>query len=250
MRYAKIGTWSILSLALLAACGGGGGGSSATTTPPPPPPATTTTPGLWQGTFTSTTAGVSGTIIGIITDKGAARFISLESGIQLFGTVPTTGTSISASLTGVAPTGQTGTYALSGTASAKSSLSGTYSGLDAGSFSFAYDAAFTNGASLATIAGTWTQSLASGYTVTITVDPSGAINGSDTTGCTYSGTATVPNATYNYYGLSITLGSCGSYNGTYAGLATIVNNPAGGSNNELIYQANNSTYVSSGVLTK
>jgi hypothetical protein len=235
-------------LAMLAGCGGGGGSSTAPTpTPPAPSP---TTPGLWQGTFTSTTAGVSGSIVGIITTTGAARFISLESGIQIFGTVPTTGSSLSASLTGVTPTGQTGTYSLSGTATAKSSLSGTYSGLDAGSFSFTYNSAFTNGASLATISGTWTQSRADGYTVTITVDPSGAINGSDTLGCVYAGTATVPDAAYNYYSLSISLSSCGAYSGAYSGLATIINNPAGGTNNELIYQANNNSYVSSGVLTK
>lgn len=59
------------------------------------------------------------------------------------------------------------------------------------------------------------------FVVTITVYADGTAFGSDTSGCTYSGTFTIPNPQYNMYGLLLELTSCGSRDGDYEGLAYI-----------------------------
>jgi hypothetical protein len=75
--------------------------------------------------------------------------------------------------------------------------------------------------------GTFTTFLANGYTLTVTIDAHGELNGSDTNGCLLQGRvsarpgARVVDVTHAVMG-------CGARDGRYAGLAAAVVDPAGG----------------------
>lgn len=184
--------------------------------------------GIWNGTFTSSAGYGSSTVLGMIAPNNEIHFVS-SSAAQFNGTGSVWGASVTANLNAFAgpdmtfPNGSNyGQVTMNGTVSPKSSLTGTYSGVgDWGTFSLTYDPDYDRGASLNTIAGNWLASDPSGYRLTMTIGANGAFSGSDTNGCTFSGTAAVMNRLYNAYSVTMTLANCGALNGYYTGLGAV-----------------------------
>ena len=100
----------------------------------------------------------------------------------------------------------------------RSSISASYAAEanDRGSVALRFNALYNQPSSLATIAGTFGYTSGS-YTVTYTISNTGAVSGSDTSGCTYSGNFSLVNASFNVYRLSATT-NCAT--GTFTGLAS------------------------------
>ena len=66
--------------------------------------------------------------------------------------------------------------------------------------SLIYDKDLTErSSSLSLVSGIWSYSDGSGYTITLTVDDGGIFNGSDTSGCLYSGDLAVKDESINIY---------------------------------------------------
>lgn len=88
-------------------------------------------------------------------------------------------------------------------------------------FTAAQDPSFRN-ASLDKLQGIYTASLANGYALTLTIDRSGEINGSDSRGCVVRGMATTPRSSEAAFGLGFSVSSCGASNGRFLGSAALI----------------------------
>jgi hypothetical protein len=108
-------------------------------------------------------------------------------------------------------------------------------------FTLNRSADYDRSVSLATLAGTYTQSTRTIFgeevTLTVTIDASGQLNGSYSNGCVFNGTASIPDASHNMVRLQIDLANCGSegsskaWNGAYSGLGVLL------SGNEVFYHS-------------
>jgi hypothetical protein len=218
---------------LIVACGGGGGGSSTT------PVRDAAVGGIWQGTVTFTGQGTFN-LIGLVAEDGRAHFIQ-EDGVQYWGTVRSTRSNISASITGAMPIGGTfadgstsGTGSITGTIVERSRLTATSTfttsaGLQTrGEISLTYDPLYDRDASLATIAGNYTNALAPGSD-SLSVSGNGVIFGQvPANACVINGQVDVPNGSYNAYEVQFTYSNCvgaeSFLNGaTFSGIATLDN---------------------------
>ena len=85
-------------------------------------------------------------------------------------------------------------------------------------------------------------------TTSVMLDEDGALSGSDTSGCQYTGTL-APKDETNIYSLSITVSSCANFDGEYTGLATygkiFTDTPEG-----LIFQGSNANNSITNILFK
>ena len=212
----------------LSACGGGSGSGD-----PPPPPVQNASPGgIWKGM--DPISGLS--VMGVVTESGQLQFIRSD-GAMYYGSITTSGNSVSGNYTGVTPSGTafsdgstSGTGTFSGTVQARQTLSGTLSFTTAkgsstsGSGTFTFDSLYTSGSSLATIAGNYTDTP---DTAVVNVNSNGVIfSQSPTTGCVINGQVSIIDAAYDAYSISYTFASCtgaAAYlNGTTAtGLAVL-----------------------------
>lgn len=86
-----------------------------------------------------------------------------------------------------------------------------------------YDPEYDLDSSLPTLAGTFEAADTAGLTLTYTIDMTGALSGSDSLGCSASGQASVLNAGFNMYSLTVTFSGCGGggADGAFTGLATL-----------------------------
>ena len=226
MKVPAFGSLFLTSLTL-AACGGGGGGTSTPTSNPPP--GTESAVGLWKGTITSTGSGQTQQALGTVTDDGQFHLMT-ANGVNYVGQMAASPGNFSMTMSGYVPVGQTfpngaqnGSMSFSGTVTSSGMMSGTYSGAgESGTFSMTMDPMGTRSASMQMVAGTYTRSNSSGYTVTMTVDSNGQMTGSDTQGCVFNGTVSVPFPAHNFYGMNMTVTSCGALNGSYNGMGTLV----------------------------
>jgi hypothetical protein len=99
-------------------------------------------------------------------------------------------------------------------------------------FSLAPDAAYAQGVTLQDLAGVYsrsTSSLLGRQTLTIALDASGRLTGSHSNGCTYEGSATIPDPTRNMIRFAVQIDGCGSqtsssrrWNGAYTGLGVLL----------------------------
>ncbi len=98
-----------------------------------------------------------------------------------------------------------------------------------------YDPIYENDSSLATIAGTYSASDPSGYTLTYLIDINGALSGSDTEGCMALGDVRVIDSNYNMYRFDIDFSSCGTLGaqGQYDGIGALLD--AGGGAESLLF---------------
>ena len=232
----------LLLSTLLAGCGGGGSSSST-------PVATADATGVWEGTITQNGVGTF-SVTGLITG-GQMRFLSADGNTIYEGTVSVSGNTFTATTSNYAIDGGIfSTSTLTGSVVTANSISGTFTSSDggSGSFSLTYDPITTRGSSLATITANWFVTDGSGYSMSLTIDSAGTLNGSDSDGCVYTGQVNIIDPTVNIYGISLTASSCGFYDGAYSGYAVVADDT--GTNDALVFTVSNANVVLLGVLDR
>ncbi len=214
----------------LAGCGGGAGSSAPSGGNVTPPVANASPGGIWQGIDPISNL----TVTGIVTESGDLRFLRSD-GAQYIGTVTTSANSVTGTYSGYLPTGfvfpdgsTQGTGSLTGTISARQSLSATLLFITSrntrstGSGTFTFNALYNSGSSFQKIAGNYTDRTTG---ATINVNGTGVIFSQDSvSGCIINGAISIINSSYNAYAIRYTFGSCrGTYtylnNTTATGLA-------------------------------
>ncbi len=224
----------IVVAALLAACGGGGGsGSSAPTQnpPPPPPPPVAVFGGIWTGILTFDSSQSTEEFVGLVTEDGQFRFISVDSPKQFVGTQSTnsgtvsgSGIAITTANTETWPDGSTVTnISTDGQLGQKATFAGTWiadSG-DGGSFQFAYDSEYERASSLALLEGVWSEVDDLGNPVaSFTIDSLGLFTGQNASSCTSQGSFLIVDSRYNLYQINSTITGC-PIAGDYSGFAVV-----------------------------
>lgn len=81
-------------------------------------------------------------------------------------------------------------------------------------------------ASIATLQGIYTAAVSSGYTVTISVDANGEVDGADTNGCLVRGRAAASRVAVGDFRLALDVSACGTADGRYLGSAALVDSGA------------------------
>jgi hypothetical protein len=230
----------LLATAVLAtgACSGGGGGSGTSTAAPPassggtPTTAPSTKPataGVWQGQIASTTTSTTDHLLALTNHQGDSVWMTTD-GRVFHGELPIDGDHFDATLTGHMYEGD---HFPDGTAEGPASMAvehhsaietrGRYSGSgDAGTFRMNPDAAWDRPAALGLVAGVYTRSTSNGYTMTLAIGSDGRLSGSDTRGCVVSGTVTVPDPLHDGYHLDAQISACGTLDGQYQGMGTLL----------------------------
>ncbi len=209
-------------VSFISSCGGGGGSND--TTDSGQPTTTERIAGIWQGT------GNDVGDVGIVTENGDLFFISIPGNTLTVGRITSAsgdnalGTLSSYAAFGFAfPDGSTvATGTFNATVKTRSTLTGTTSSkFGADTFSFAYDTDYDLPSSLSLTAGTWSGIDFFGDLVTLTINSSGVITGSDSASCIYSGQVSIINTSFNAYNFVLTLSNCGSFNGSFSGVSTM-----------------------------
>jgi hypothetical protein len=212
-------------LVALAACGGGGSGGGSGVTHASPG-------GIWQGTDSLSGLGITG----IITESGEFHFLR-QDGSQYFGTLTTSGLSISGPLSGVVPLGDFyadgstyGTGTFSGALVERQTIRATLTYTTAlgtkstDALELKFNKAYTTGSSLAAITGTYLDSSTNSV---VNVNSQGVIfEQQATTGCVIHGQVSLIDSSYDAYQVQYSFSSCqGSYavlnNTTATGLGAI-----------------------------
>ncbi|MBT8088936.1 MAG: hypothetical protein KJO01_01880 [Gammaproteobacteria bacterium] len=211
---------------LIPGCGGGGGDAVTVTQPI----VNANGGGIWVGQTTDDSQpGVTQDFVGVTTDSGEFRFLSLDTFGQFIGTFTVSGNAASGTGLGWAPIGFTWTdgtvltsVSITATVTERQQFNGSWSTgtSESGTFTFAYSDTHQRTSSFSKLSANWfyTDGL---YSVTISIDQNGSISGSDTDGCVYVGDASIPDASVNTYAFDVTVMSCGPFNGMYAGLAVL-----------------------------
>lgn len=101
-----------------------------------------------------------------------------------------------------------------------------------------YQPTYETDSSLAAIAGMYSASDASGFSLTYTIDSSGALTGSDTEGCVASGDVKLIDTEYNMYRFELSFSSCpaNGAQGNHNGVGALLDNGAG-VNDTLLFSA-------------
>jgi hypothetical protein len=225
---------------ILSACGGGSSSAPTAVMPASPgaappgaasPGATTqSATGVWEGTITSQATGQVTPMLGMVDAAGASLWMTAD-GRVMAGPIGTTMPQGAVPVT--AHMDQGGAFAngsLHGSmefafdsAVTAGALAGHVSGMgDTYTFRTAMSGMWSRPASLATLAGVYTRSTVSGYTITLAIGADGRLSGNDTRGCVLNGLAIVPDPSRNLYRLTASVTSCGTLNGDYAGMGTLV----------------------------
>jgi hypothetical protein len=104
-----------------------------------------------------------------------------------------------------------------------STTSGRYAGSgDAGTFNMIPSPMWNRPTSLGTVAGVYTRTTSNGYMMTMTIGANGQLIGSDSRGCVINGTVDIPDLTHNMHRIDATVTSCGSLDGHYQGMGTLL----------------------------
>jgi hypothetical protein len=202
---------------LLAACGGGGGDGGDT----PPPSDTSSAQGFWSGAVNAQT-----TASAVLLPDGTAWNV-LRSGTAVTalvrGTTSVSGTAFS--VTGVsfnpAGTGAPGSYSISGTLAPKASLAVAAAGGAAG-YTLTYNKSYETPARQADIAGRWNASFGGGsLQLALDFSAAGALTGTSSSGCTYTGSAVPHPASVAVFNLNLTEACTGAASQSYTGIVTL-----------------------------
>lgn len=221
---------------VLTACGGGsidgsgsGNGSNGSANNGDPA-------GIYSGTVQNSTSGTTDTLIGVIDANHQAVFVDQTNpAIFRFTSLSVSGNSFTGTFNAYAGSGQVfpnGQVMDSGTANGtfvpQSSLSATTTvGGNSllSTIAVQYQASlYEIPASFTTVMGTYSYSIttSSGIdTSTIAIASNGTFSGSDTFGCTYSGSLTIPDTTRNAYEINGST-TCGGAASAFTGLGTYV----------------------------
>lgn len=229
----------ILSCGLfLSSCGGGGGGVAVT-----PTPVATKPGGLWFGT--STSPGVTIDIGGVITEDGEGRFEDDNGTQYVITSISGNDGAIEINFNAYAQFGYqfldgstSGTGSISGTVVERSAFSGSFSFStgESGTISMVYEPIYDRDSSLAKLAGSWDE----GFGI-MTVDPNGSFFEQDQFGCVYDGQASIIDAMFNAYRLTMTVSSCALDNGDYSGIGVLADLIVDGDEDLFIVQMNSNT---------
>lgn len=187
--------------------------------------------GFYLGTFTSTLTPVAPNrdTIGMISEEFEAQFLLARQ--HYSGLVSVDMSTLSGDLTEYR--GRLGvfvgidglsTVSLDGQVTEREGVFGTYEGDDAqGRFALTYSAAYEEGSSLELLAGVWSYSeAASGggvYSISLGIEETGELFGSDTAGCVFDGQLGIIDSLYSVYRTTVTVTSCDIFAGDYRGLA-------------------------------
>ena len=224
-------------LLVVSGCGGGGNlpipdiGSPEPPEPPEPPEQEASPGGVWQGT-----SSLGFAVVGLVSESGQFHFIQGD-GVQLIGSLSTSGDELSANFVGYAPFGEkfddgstTGVGSLSGNLDERSDISAdidfTTSRGDSSQSTIAlsYDAIYERDSSLESIAGNY---LDTERNVVINVNNDGELFSQDPRShCITNGTVSVIDRAFNLYRVRYTFSNCKGHdkdlNGKVAeGLATL-----------------------------
>lgn len=186
----------------LAACGGGGSEAPAPILPAPDPDASVG--GVWHGTSTNSFQPGVIQFDALILENGQGRlfdenFVNYEIDVSSDGDEFSGTVRVYAYPPMLFPGGATvldGT--ITGTIDERNMMDGTWTASgETGDFSMAYDApGYEIDVTLAGVVGTWTFTPIlpppGMFSVTVTIDADGSVNGQDSQGCVYSGTLTDP----------------------------------------------------------
>jgi hypothetical protein len=228
----------VVLLGVLVGCGGGGGGGGIA----PPVIEDELSDGIWSGLFTSIVDSTASGVIGAVSVQNEAQFVAAGISERHYaGVLATAGNVLIGTLS--IYRGKDGPFFgaggldsidIDGTTTSRARLSGDFSGDDEGQFGLNYDPVYDSGSSLATTAGIWEYSEPSAagpqYTVTLDIDAAGAIFGTDSSGCTYSGQVDLVDGAFNVYDVSFEISSCPVANGDYGGLGWITSSEDGTQN--------------------
>lgn len=232
----RLGRWTpivVLSTGLaMSGCGGGGGGGDARpggSTPPPPAVPTATTAGLWKGTISSDSTGQSAGVVALTAADGQSVWMTTDGRVWQ-GQVPAHADRYETTFAGHM---YAGAHFPDGTNHGPSTFSvdhhsatatgGHHSGNgDRGSFELLPSPMWDRPASLETLAGVYTRTTSTGYAITLSIDANGQVHGSDSTGCVFDGTVHVPDPAHDLYGIEMHLSSCGTLDGDYRGMGTLL----------------------------
>lgn len=189
----------ILVILSLTACGGGGGGSPAPIEPAPDPDASVG--GVWHGTSTNSLQPGVIQFDALILEDGQGRLFD-ENFVTYEIDVSSDGDEFSGTIRVYLLPGAPGATVLDGTISGtideRDMIDGTWTASgETGDFSMAYDApGYEIDLTLAGVVGMWTFTPILTppfmFSVTVTIDATGDLNGQDSNGCVYSGTLTDP----------------------------------------------------------
>jgi len=214
----------------LAACGGGSDPAPVPNIGPPLPPADQLPGGLWYGTLTSDASMGTEDIVGMVSEDGKFRLISVVTTWQMSGTVTVAGTALTATGKAIAgpgsiwPDGSTvGDVTLTATMAQRDFISGAFSttATDSGTFELLYDPYYERVSDLTLLEGLWTAYDDLGNPdVTFSIDPAGAVDGQNTQGCVSNGQISLIDARYDLYDVQSTISSCGIA-GDYTGMAFV-----------------------------
>lgn len=190
--------------------------------------------GIWRGTLTHTEISGTQSVVAIVSENDEFRLIS-TTGIQASGTLTAGRSSASGDLRFYPAEGETFN-------NDRTSLTGTFEGdaeeatrLDGdwvasvdgnieGSFRLTYDSVYAEDSSLTRLAGNYFAQDISGFSRSIVVQNTGVIEGSDSDGCNYAGTAAIIDTQWNAYDLTITVTNCSERAGDYNGLGFLDDN--------------------------
>lgn len=211
------------------ACGGGKSNSVT------PPPVTGQAQGVYEG---STSDG--GQFVGIVEPNDNLYAVYVSSSLVLSGMISGTATessgSFNATIHDFYADGTVNAGTLAGSFVAGTSLTGTLTetnvsvtlnGTAVPSTNYNYAAA----AHLADIAGSWSGNLLDGETADLTISSAGAVTGTSSLGCTFTGTVTPDTSGKNFFDVSLTFGAspCLAPNVGVSGVGIVVPATSGSS---------------------
>jgi hypothetical protein len=190
--------------------------------------------GVYEGSFTEQPTSNTFDLAGGVAANGSAFFISFSGGRLYAGSIGGLLGGISgsfraydivsgSSFSAIAEAAAEGT--VSGSHVPRDSISGTFivNGSQTGTISLNYLPLVTEqSSSLSRLQGTYTnRDSTSGFTATISISDTGVMNGSDSEGCEYSGTATVLDSSMAIYGINGSFSCPGDDSQTGSGLALL-----------------------------
>lgn len=210
------------SAIILSACGGGGSGSSVGSTITPPTGVDTSTlQGRWVTASGATPSYTALVVPDGTTTSTATAWVLAQDASRLVKISATSSQSANGKSYDLAAPGSTATDIASGSYTANLSAtpkSISFANVLGASLSLTQSDPLSGIAAHADAAGTWKASAGAVY-ITWTLNDTGVLSGSSTSGCTYSGNTTIPTAV-KLYRVSFTE-TCSATATAFAGIATL-----------------------------
>lgn len=208
-------------LVALSGCGGGSGSSTPEVTP-----TTQNADGIWRGS-TVDNAGTCEAFM--LTSNGELAGFSENCRFLYKGGYTVNGSNI-AGEAGIYEIGgeKIATTDFTGTIAQKRKLNWSYTSPngDNGTFTATYGQGTDRPSSLELVEGTWSYGNPDGFSASAVIDGQGAISGSYSNDCVFSGVVSLMDPDKTIYSIDFDISQCAAQNGSYDGLATLVTDTA------------------------